>query len=166
MAVFAIVFIAVIIGLILIVLLKKTSPPLPQEELLFNSPDDKPIYLRDREAFKAKCLSFLAKFNLEYRHSIWADDNEVEFDLMDETPVVGGRYLALGIFNPLNNLVPLHKVSGFLEVIKGEGAARGIIITTGYFSREAINAAEGEPVELVNVVSFISYLKKFGIYEP
>lgn len=165
MAVFVIVFIAIIIGLILIVLLKKTSPPLPQELIHFSSPDDKPVYLKDREEFKAKCLSFLAKFNLEYRHSIWADDNEVEIELMDETPVVGGRYLALGLFEPMDNLVNLHKVSGFLEVIKGEGAARGIIITTGYFSREAINAAEGEPVELVNIVAFISYLKKFGIYE-
>lgn len=165
MAVFLVVFIAIIIGFILIVLLKKTSPPLPQEAIFFNSPDDKPLYLRDREAFKAKCLSFLAKFNLEYRHSVWADDNELEVELMDETPVVGGKYLALCLFDPLNNLVALHKVSGFLEVIKGEGASRGIVITTGYFSHEAINSAEGEPVELVNVVAFISYLKKFGIYE-
>ena len=30
---------------------------------------------------------------------------------------------------------------------------------------EAINLIEDEPVELVNVVTFISYLKKFGIYE-
>lgn len=166
MAVFAVVFIAIVIGLILIVLLKQTSPPLPQETIHFDNPEDKPVYLREREAFKAKCLSFLAKFNLEYRHSIWADDNEIEIELVDETPVVGGRYLALGLFEPLHDLVGLHKVTGFLETIKAEGAARGIIVTTGYFSNEAIHAAEGEPVELVNVVSFLAYLKKFGIYEP
>jgi restriction endonuclease Mrr len=57
------------------------------------------------------------------------------------------------------------KVKGFLDTVKGEGASRGILITTGYFSNEAINLIEDEPVELVNIVSFISYLKKFGIYE-
>lgn len=164
MAIFIVAFSAIVIGLILIVLLKQTSPPPPQETITFG--DSTPIYLKDREAFKAKCLAFLSKFNLEYRHSIWADDNEIEFEMVDETPVVGGRYLALGLFEPQRNQVELHKVSGFLEVVKGEGAARGIVITTGYFSNEAINCVEGEPVELVNVVSFISYLKKFGIYEP
>mgnify|MGYP003962686513 FL=1 len=48
--------------------------------------------------------------------------------------------------------------------MKGEGASRGIFITTGYFTNEAINLIEDEPVELVNVVSFVAYLKKFGIY--
>ena len=57
------------------------------------------------------------------------------------------------------------KVKGFLDTVKGEGASRGIFITTGYFTNEAINLIEDEPVELVNVVSFISYLKKFSIYE-
>ena len=56
-------------------------------------------------------------------------------------------------------------MKGFLDTVKGEGASRGILITTGYFSNEAINLIEDEPVELVNVVSFISYLKKFGLYE-
>ena len=165
MAVFGVVFIAIIIGLVLIVLLKQTSPPIPQEKVYFNTPEDKPAYLREREAFKAKCLAFLAKFNLEYRHSIWADDNEVEIEMVDETPVVGGRYLALGLFEPAHNLVGLHKVTGFLETIKAEGASRGIIITTGYFSHDAIQAAQGESVELVDVASFLVYLKKFGIYE-
>ncbi|MBI4383306.1 MAG: restriction endonuclease [Nitrospinae bacterium] len=165
MAIFFITFVAFIIGFILIALLKKTSPPRPQETLRFDNAADIPAFLAEREKFKAKCLAFLEKFNLEYRHSIWADDDELEVDLQDETPVVGGKYLALCLFEPMDNLVGLHKVTGFLETVKGEGASRGIVITTGYFSEEAIRAAEGEPVELVNVVSFVNYLKKFEIYD-
>lgn len=165
MAIFAVTFAALLIGLVLILLLKKTSPPLPQEQIHFRSPDDIPLFLRDREKFKEKCLQFFEKFNLEYTHSIWADDDELEVALQDETPVVGGTYLALCIFEPRNNLVEIHKVTGFLDTIKGEGAARGIFITTGYFSERAIQAAQEEPVELVNVVSFINYLKKFGLYD-
>lgn len=153
------------IGLILILLLKKTSPPLPQEQIHFDNPDDKPLFMLDRDAFKDKCLQFLEKLDLEYRHSIWADDDELEVALEDESPVVGGTYLAICAFNPIGNMLQLHKVTGFLETIKGEGAARGIFITTGYFSEEAIKAAEEEPVELVNIVSFISYLKKHDIYD-
>ncbi|MBT5549425.1 MAG: hypothetical protein HOJ79_02995 [Nitrospina sp.] len=165
MAIFVVSFGAFIIGIILIVSLKKTSPPAPQEQIHFDSPSDTPIYLSDREEFKSKCVEFLEKFHLEYVHSVWADDHELELALNDVTPVVGGSYLALCIIEPPGNIVNAIKVKGFLDTVKGEGASRGILITTGYFTHEAINLIDEEPVELVNVVSFISYLKKFGIYE-
>jgi len=56
------------------------------------------------------------------------------------------------------------KVKGFLDSVKGEGAARGIIITTGYFADDAYRQIEEEPVELVNLHSFLKYLKNFEIY--
>ena len=164
MGLFIIAFIAFVIGIILILLLKNVSPPPPQEQIHFDNPDDKPLYLLDREAFKEKCLEFLGKFNLEYKHSIWANNQELEIDMLDETPVVGGKYLALCIFEPLHQQVDLFKVKGFIESIKGEGAARGIVITNGYFTDDALKAPDEDPVELVNVVSFLSYLKKFDIY--
>lgn len=165
MAIFVVAFVAILIGLALIVLLKKTSPPPPQEQVHFDNPEDKPLFLLEREEFKEKCLEFFSKFNLEYRHSVWGDDDELEMDLQDETPVVGGKYLALCIFDPPNNVVNAPKTIGFLDTIKGEGAARGILITTGYFSDEAVKAVDEEPVELVNITAFISYLKKFEIYD-
>jgi hypothetical protein len=106
---FIIAFIAFTIGIVLILLLKNVSPPPPQEQIYFDNPDDKPVYLLDREAFKEKCLEFLGKFNLEYKHSIWANDQELEIDMLDETPVVGGKYLALCIFEPPNMLVDLFR---------------------------------------------------------
>lgn len=165
MAIFFITFVAILIGLILIALLKKTSPPPPQQTIHFENPDNKPLFLVDPEKFKEKCLDFLGKFNLEYRHSIWAEDNELEIDMQDETPVVGGKFLALCIIDPPNQIVTTIKVNGFLDTVKGEGAAKGILITTGYFQNDAAYVVEGEPVELVDVVTFVDYLKKFEIYE-
>ena len=165
MAIFVITFGAFVVGIILIVSLKKTSPPAPQEQAHFDSQSDIPFYLTNRDAFKSKCIEFLEKFNLEYVHSIWADDHELEIAMNDETPVVGGSYIALCILDPPGKTVNAIKVKGFLDTVKGEGASRGILITTGYFTTEAINLIEDEPVELVNLVAFISYLKKFGIYE-
>ncbi|MBT3414700.1 MAG: hypothetical protein HN426_06040 [Nitrospina sp.] len=164
MAIFGIVFIAFFIGIILILFLKKTSPPAPQEQIHFDGPAGVPVYLVDQDAFKSKCVEFLEKFNLEYVHSVWADEHELEISLNDETPVVGGTYLALCIIDPPGKTVNAIKVKGFLDTVKGEGASRGIFITTGYFTNEAINLIEDEPVELVNVVSFVAYLKKFGLY--
>jgi restriction system protein len=164
--IFVISFGAFIIGIILIVSLKKMSPPAPQEQIHFDNPSDTPIYLSDRDEFKSKCVEFLEKFHLEYVHSVWADDHELEIALNDVTPVVGGSYIALCIIEPPGNVVNAIKVKGFLDTVKGEGASRGILITTGYFTNEAINLIEEEPVELVNIVSFISYLKRFGLYEP
>ena len=165
MAIFVITFGAFVVGIILIVSLKKTSPPAPQEQAHFDSQSDIPFYLINRDAFKSKCVEFLEKFNLEYVHSVWADDHELEIAMNDETPVVGGSYIALCIIDPPGKTVNAIKVKGFLDTVKGEGASRGILITTGYFTTEAINMIEDEPVELVNLVAFISYLKKFGIYE-
>jgi len=161
---FIIAFTAFVIGIILILLLKNVSPPPPQEQIYFDNPDDKPFYLLDSEAFKEKCLEFLGKFNLEYKHSVWANEQELEIDMLDETPVVGGKYLALCIFDPPHQQVDLFKVKGFIDSVKGEGAARGIVITTGYFTEDAKKVLDEDPVELVNVVSFLSYLKKFDIY--
>ncbi|MGV7221205.1 MAG: restriction endonuclease [Nitrospinales bacterium] len=164
MGLFTIAFVAFVLGLILIALLKKISPPPPQELIHFNDPDGKPIYLVEQDAFKEKCIEFMEKFNLEYKHSIWANEYELELDMRDETPVVGGKYLALCILNPPNNLVDAIKVKGFLESVKGEEASRGILITTGYYTDDALKCVEEHSVELVNVVSFVDYLKKFDIY--
>ena len=84
--------------------------------------------------------------------------------MRDETPVVGGKYLALCIIDPINNQVDAIKVKGFLETVKGEEASRGILITTGYFTNDALRCIEDHPVELVDVVAFVDYLKKFEIY--
>ena len=132
MGLFTIAFGAFVLGLILIALLKKISPPPPQELIQFNDPGGKPIYLVEQDAFKEKCIEFMEKFNLEHKHSICANEYELELDMRDETPVVGGKYLALCILNPPNNLVDAIKVKGFLESVKGEEASRGILITTGY----------------------------------
>ncbi len=164
MGIFAIAGVGFVIGLTLIILLKKTSPPPPPDLINFDDLGGKPVFLVEQEAFKEKCLEFLGKFNLEYKHAIWANEQELEIDMRDETPVVGGKYLALCIIDPINNQVDAIKVKGFLETVKGEEASRGILITTGYFTNEALRCIEDHPVELVDVVAFVDYLKKFEIY--
>ena len=164
MGIFAIAGVGFVIGLTLIILLKKTSPPPPPELINFDDLGGKPNFLVEQEAFKEKCIEFLGKFNLEYKHAIWANEQELEIDMRDETPVVGGKYLALCIIDPINNQVDAIKVKGFLETVKGEEASRGILITTGYFTNEALRCIEDHPVELVDVVAFVDYLKKFEIY--
>ena len=165
MGLFLISGIAFLVGIVLIVLLKNAAPPPPQDQLRFDSSGDIPSFLEDPEAFEDKCVEFLSKFNLEHKHSIWANNRELEIAMHDETPVVGGVYLALCIIDPPNKTVDALKVKGFLDTVKGEGASRGILITTGYFDPKAINLIDEEPVELVNVVDFVSYLKKFKIYD-
>jgi hypothetical protein len=157
--------VAFFVGIILIVLLKNSAPPPPQDQLHFDSSEDIPLFLKDGVAFEDKCIEFLSKFNLEHKHSVWANNSELELAMIDETPVVGGIYLALCIIDPPNKTVDSIKVKGFLDSVKGEGASRGIIITTGYFDEKAIKLIDEEPVELVNLISFVSYLKKFDIYK-
>ena len=165
MGLFLISGVAFFVGIVLIVLLKNSAPPPPQDQLHFDSSEDIPLFLTDAVAFEDKCIEFLSKFNLEHKHSVWANNSELELAMIDETPVVGGIYLALCIIDPPNKTVNAIKVKGFLDSVKGEGASRGIIITTGYFDEKAIKLIDEEPVELVNLISFVSYLKKFDIYK-
>jgi len=101
--------IAFFVGIILIVLLKNAAPPAPQDQLRFESSDDIPKFLIDQDSFEEKCVEFLSKFNLEHKHSVWANNSELEIAMIDETPVVGGIYLALCIIDRL-------KVRGLQEV--------------------------------------------------
>ena len=165
MGLFLISGIAFLVGIILIVLLKNAAPPAPQDQLRFENSGDIPKFLIDQDPFEEKCVEFLSKFNLEHKHSVWANNSELEIAMIDETPVVGGVYLALCIIDPPNKIVDSIKVKGFIDTVKGEGASRGIFITTGYFDEKAIKLIEEEPIELVNVISFVSYLKKFNIYD-
>ncbi|MBT7271766.1 MAG: hypothetical protein HN885_02080 [Nitrospina sp.] len=165
MGLFLISGIAFLVGIILIVLLKNAAPPAPQDQLRFENSGDIPKFLIDQDTFEEKCVEFLSKFNLEHKHSVWANNSELEIAMIDETPVVGGIYLALCIIDPPNKIVDSIKVKGFIDTVKGEGASRGIFITTGYFDEKAIKLIEEEPIELVNVISFVSYLKKFNIYD-
>ena len=165
MGIFGIAFAGIIIGLVLILLLKNTAPPPPRERLGEDIEDNRPLFLTEKNEFKEKCLVFFSKFNLEYEHSVWAEDNELEVSLKDLTPVVGGLYLGLCVFEPVNNIILGTMVTGFLDTVKGEGAAKGIIITTGYFSDEARLIVKEEAIELVDVADFVKYLKKFKIYE-
>ena len=59
MGLFLISGVAFLVGIILIVLLKTTAPPPPQDQLQFDSSDDIPPFLKDREAFEKKCAEFL-----------------------------------------------------------------------------------------------------------
>jgi hypothetical protein len=163
--IFIIAFAGIMIGLVLILLLKNTAPPPPRERLGDEVRDDLPLFLTEKNEFKEKCLAFFSKFNLDYEHSVWAEDNELEVSLKDETPVVGGLYLGLCVFEPVNNIIPGTMVTGFLDTVKGEGAAKGILVTTGYFSDEARQIVREESIELVDVADFVKYLKKFEIYE-
>ena len=164
MQIFIVVIGAFLFGLVLIFFLKTTQPAPPREIVHFDNPEDKPEYLIDSDAFKEKCLEFLSKFNLEYKHSVWANEYELEIDMKDETPVVGGKYIVLCIFNPPFNSVDAMKVRGFVETVRGEGAAKGILITTGYFADDAHKMIDEVPVELVDIHTFLKYLKSFEIY--
>ncbi len=164
MGVFVLAFAGFAIGIVLIFFLKTVSPAPQPEKVKFDKPSDRPVYLDDPEEFKSKCVEFLEKFNLEFKHSIWANNSELEIAMIDETPVVGGIYLALCIIKPPQNSVDAMTVKGFLETVKGEGASRGIVITTGSFTPEALKCIEEEPVELVDLVQFLTYLKRFDIY--
>ena len=95
MGLFLISGIAFLVDIVLIVLLKNAAPPPPQDQLRFDSLDDIPPFLKNQEDFEEKCVEFLTKFNLEHKHSIWANNSELEVAMYDETPVVGGAYLAL-----------------------------------------------------------------------
>ena len=115
MGLFLISGVAFFVGIILIVLLKNSAPPPPQDQLHFDSSDDIPLFLKDAVAFEDKCIEFLSKFNLEHKHSVWANNSELELAMIDETPVVGGIYLALCIIDPPNKMVKTYKRANSMD---------------------------------------------------
>ena len=157
--------IAVVVGFLLILAMKKTPPPVSQEQRAaeLGEGTEPALNTLTLERFDMLCSSLLQALGLEIERSTKAGNREVEMMAVNPAPIIGGQYLVHGELLERGEVVETVQVLALIDAVKGEGASKGVLITNGFFSDEAGKAAAGGPIELINGVRFWELLQRFDL---
>lgn len=160
---FITVFVAFIIGFMLVILLKR-RPAAISYRYINNIKNDKEgiqeIALIGKRDFFALCYLILETSGLSIRAKRTIDDRNVELVAEDKSPIKGGIFIVQCIFSPDS---PLDKniVLQIKEMIKAEGALKGVIFTNGFFYEEVYS--DTGVVELIDGERLAGYKKELSI---
>lgn len=87
-------------------------------------------------------------------------DQGVDAIAFDEDPIRGGKYIIQA--KRYNNLVPVSAVRDLYGTVHAEGAVKGILITTSYYGKEALDFVKDKPLKLINGEELIYLFNKHG----
>jgi HJR/Mrr/RecB family endonuclease len=87
-------------------------------------------------------------------------DRGVDAVIFDPDPLRGGKYVVQA--KRYNNLVDVSAVRDLYGTMHNEGAARGILVTTSKYGRDAHEFASNKPITLIDGQNLLSLLSKHG----
>jgi restriction system protein len=87
-------------------------------------------------------------------------DRGVDAVVFDPDPLHGGKYVVQA--KRYNNLVDVSAVRDLYGTMLNEGAARGILVTTSRYGRDAFDFASNKPITLIDGQNLLSLLAKHG----
>ncbi|RMF93539.1 MAG: restriction endonuclease [Nitrospinota bacterium] len=157
---------AVIIGFLLILCLPKSSPPvIAERDSLTDEKESLSLRTIEGERFVHCCEALIRQLGLEIESSTQVNEREWDLVAVRPVPIVGGRYLVQCVLLPAEALIDVTKVRLLHDMVKAEGAAKGILITNGYFTQDALQAYEEAPIELINGRRFRDLLLRYRLWE-
>ena len=83
---------------------------------------------------------------------------EIEIRATDPKPMVGGTYIIHGVLRRLDDYVGPEQVMSLKDIVKEEGAIKGILITNGVFAAPAAQMLDAQKLELINGPAFLRIL--------
>jgi restriction endonuclease Mrr len=162
---FLTVTIAVILGFLVIIAMKRVPSPMSRE-LRDSGGHDGREPLAERlslNRFEWLCRSLLLAIGLDIAHTTTAGTSQVEITAVNPAPIIGGQYLVHGELLPIGEVIEAVQVLALLDAVKGEGVSKGVFITNGFFSDEARQVAAGGPIELINGARFEELLQQYEV---
>ncbi|MFH1047810.1 MAG: restriction endonuclease, partial [Patescibacteria group bacterium] len=87
-------------------------------------------------------------------------DAGVDAIAYDEDPIRGGKYVIQA--KRYNNLVPLTAVRDLFGTVHNEGAVKGILVTTSYYGKDALEFVKDKPLTLINGEELLYMFNKHG----
>ena len=167
---FALVIIAVLVGIVLILLTSRsTAPEIPAEADALEA--DKPegvsaMAALTFEEFKALCAKLLEAMGLLFESPKPINEREFDISAVHPQPLLGGTYIVHCIYSIDGRPVPSTRVIALGDTVKAERASKGLCITNGYFAAEVGKYKEGPPLELINAKRFKELLDEYRIPLP
>jgi restriction system protein len=87
-------------------------------------------------------------------------DRGVDAVVFDPDPLHGGKYVVQA--KRYNNVVDVSAVRDLYGTMLNEGAARGILVTTSRYGRDAYDFASNKPITLIDGQNLLALLTKHG----
>jgi restriction system protein len=100
------------------------------------------------------------KHGSEVRITRASRDRRVDAVVFDPDPLRGGKHVVQA--KRYNNLVDVSAVRDLYGTMHNEGAARGILVTTSKYGRDAHEFATNKPITLIDGQNLLSLLSKHG----
>jgi restriction endonuclease len=162
---FLTVAIAVILGFLVIIAMKRVPSPVSQEQRESNfSNGHAPLSASlSLDNFAWLCGRLLSAIGLDIERTTTAGTHQIEITAVNPAPIIGGQYLIHAELLPAGEVIEAVQVLALLDAVKGEGVSKGVFITTGFFSDEASQAAAGGPIELINGARLRELLQRYEV---
>jgi restriction system protein len=103
---------------------------------------------------------YASREGAEVRITRASRDRGVDAVIFDPNPLHGGKYVVQA--KRYNNLVDVSAVRDLWGTVMNEGAARGILVTTSRYGRDAYDFASNKPLILIDGQNLLSLLAKHG----
>lgn len=164
---FLTVAIAVMLGFLIIMAMKRVPTPASQEQRESGFSNGR-LPIADSlsiDRFEWLCRRLLLAIGLDIEHTTTAGTHQIEITAVNPAPIIGGHYLIHGELLPTGEveIIEAVQVLALLDTVKGEGVSKGVFITNGFFSDEASQAAAGGPIELINGARFQELLQRYDV---
>lgn len=115
----------------------------------------------DGHAFENLIYNLLIKMGLEVEASKKSNDGGIDITAKSDDPITGGLYIIQ--CKRYSSKVGEPVVRDLYGVINHINASKGVLITNSDFSKQAIDFANGKPLELINGDKLRELLTKYGL---
>jgi hypothetical protein len=136
----------------------------PGKEILEGMAQGQNLANMDWEDFEHLIRELLAKEygkeGSDVRITRASRDRGVDAVVFDPDPLHGGKYVVQA--KRYNNTVDVSAVRDLYGTMLNEGAARGILVTTSRYGRDAYDFASNKPITLIDGQNLLSLLSKHG----
>lgn len=158
---------AVIIGFLLILFLadRKSQPETPEKKFHSdsNDPEINTLMTMAKQEFVELVKKLLSKLGFEIEEITAKSSEWVDFLIFNPQPIKGGRFVVHCFVCKENKFIESIDIINLLDNVKGESALKGILITPFFFTIEALSAAAGLQLELINGKRLVELLRENGL---
>lgn len=149
---FVLVTVALVSGLALILLLSRSPTPLAAERDYFQprGVEGQRLERLAPEQFERLCCRLLEQMGLVINSLTSSTQGQLDMTAVNPQPITGGEYIIHCFLAAPDEPIDSARIVALSDTVRAEGASKGILITTGFFSEEVLKLAEGTPLELIN----------------
>lgn len=111
--------------------------------------------------FENVCKYLIEKMEFKVETTKASGDGGIDLVAYNEQPILSGKYIIQ--CKRYSGSVGEPIIRDLYGVVTSERANKGILMTTGYFTKSAIEFAEGKPIELMDGMAMNKLFVKYGL---